>query len=162
MYRICNVIICQCSGSEFAKPASYAILFVDMFLADKWVQLVSWIQEKIPSERRRRVIMIAAGSAVILWLVITGISLIAKNGSGRESAPAADNTAAKPGIIPNEELYLPDEPDFLPHVMLTREQRTEWNVDDTAPWWQDPLKNGEERWRNFIEINVDNILENVP
>ena len=136
--------------------------FFDMFLADIWAQVISWIQEKIPSERRRRVILIGAGSVVIVWLVITGIVLLAKGGAGVKSAPASESAIARSGIIPNEEIFLPDEPDFLPYVILNREKRSEWSVDDTVPWWQDPMKTGEERWRNYIEITVDTILENVP
>lgn len=133
-----------------------------MFLADKWEQLKAWVLERMAPEKRRSTIMIAAGSVAVFFLVITGVSLLAKSGSGGREAPAVvQSTSARPGIIPAEDLFLPDEPDFLPGVMLEREQRLQWTAEDIAPWWQDPLKNGEEQWRNYIENTVDEILENV-
>jgi hypothetical protein len=30
------------------------------------------------------------------------------------------------------------------------------------PWWQDPLKDGEQEWRDQIEKTVDEIMESVP
>ncbi|MDR2501381.1 MAG: hypothetical protein LBD37_09955 [Treponema sp.] len=65
-------------------------------------------------------------------------------------------------LIPSGELFLPAEPDFVPGVLLERERRTTWTMDDAAPWWQDPLKNGEERWRDRVEKTVDELLEKVP
>jgi hypothetical protein len=59
-------------------------------------------------------------------------------------------------------LFLPDEPDFIPGVMLGREQRTVWTAGDAESLWQDPLKNGEEPWRNRIEDAIDAIMESVP
>jgi hypothetical protein len=29
-------------------------------------------------------------------------------------------------------------------------------------FWQDPLKNGEEQWREKIESSIDDYLERVP
>jgi hypothetical protein len=54
------------------------------------------------------------------------------------------------------------EPDFVPGVILEREKRTQWTADDAASWWQDPLKDGEQEWRDQIEKTVDTIMESVP
>jgi hypothetical protein len=64
--------------------------------------------------------------------------------------------------IPAEGLFLPDEPDYLPGVLLEREQRTSWTTDDATAHWQDPLRHGEEQWREKIEIAIDEFLERVP
>ena len=64
--------------------------------------------------------------------------------------------------IPAEELFLPDEPDFLPGVLLERERRTSWTEQDAAEYWQDPLRSGEEQWREAIETAIDEFLERVP
>jgi hypothetical protein len=65
-------------------------------------------------------------------------------------------------FIPTDEMFLPDEPDFIPGVLLERERRPAWTADDAAPYWQDPLKNGEQIWRDQIEKTVDEIMESVP
>jgi len=64
--------------------------------------------------------------------------------------------------IPPEELFLPDEPDYLPGVILGREQRSSWTEEDAAEYWQDPLRHGEEQWRVNIEAAIDEFLERVP
>ena len=116
---------------------------------------------KVPPHRRRLVMMSAAGFLVIFVLIC---ALLARS---EGPVPAAANAsqrqrAGDTAIIPYEELFLPDEPDFIPGVILEREQRTVWTASDAAPWWQDPLKNGEEPWRSLIEKTVDEILGSVP
>ncbi|GHV87443.1 hypothetical protein AGMMS50255_7390 [Spirochaetia bacterium] len=64
--------------------------------------------------------------------------------------------------IPPDELFLPDEPDFLPGVVPGREQRDSWTAEDAAPFWYNPLENGEEQWRARIESVIDELLEHVP
>jgi len=64
--------------------------------------------------------------------------------------------------IPVEAVFLPDEPDFLPGVLLEREQRSSWTEDDALEHWQDPLRFGEESWREKIETAIDEFLERVP
>jgi len=64
--------------------------------------------------------------------------------------------------IPAEELFLPDEPDYLPGVILEREQRSSWTESDALEHWRDPLRFGEEKWRGEIEAAIDEFLERVP
>jgi len=64
--------------------------------------------------------------------------------------------------IPAGELFLPDEPDYLPGVLLERERRTSWNEQDALEHWQDPLRFGEEQWREKVEAAIDTFLERVP
>jgi hypothetical protein len=66
------------------------------------------------------------------------------------------------GLIPSDDLFLPEEPDFIPGVLLERERRTMWTADDAEPLWQDPLRDGEAPWRNRIEKTIDEIMESVP
>ena len=63
--------------------------------------------------------------------------------------------------IPAGELFLPDEPDFIPSVLLERERRTIWTEDDAAEHWQNPLIYGDEQWRERIETAIDALLERV-
>ena len=64
--------------------------------------------------------------------------------------------------IPGDEIFLPDEPDFIPGVLLERERRQMWTEEDAALYWQDPLKYGEEYWWENIESAVEEVLERVP
>jgi hypothetical protein len=115
--------------------------------------------KRLPADRRI-VLTVAIGVPVILVLFITGVSLISKDKPVKPAAlPASSVTARR---IPAEDLFLPDEPDFVPGVILEREKRTQWTADDAMPWWQDPLKNGEQEWRDQIEKTVDTIMESVP
>ena len=114
---------------------------------------------KLPADRRV-VLTLAIGIPVILLLVIVGVSLVSKSASVKpEVLPASSAVTRR---IPAEDLFLPDEPDFVPGVILGRERRTQWTTDDAMPWWQDPLKNGEQEWRDQIEKTVDVIMESVP
>jgi len=123
-------------------------------------RLLGWI----PPERRRLAMIAAAGILAVLLLVIAGSSLFSGGKAGRgesSSSNAAAGAALHRDIIPPDELFLPDEPDFIPGVIPDRERRAQWTAEDAAPWWQDPLKNGEGEWRDRIEKAADEILEGV-
>jgi len=47
---------------------------------------------------------------------------------------------------------LPDEPDYIPGVLLKRDRKLNWTEKDAEEFWQDPLKNGEEPWREKNRI----------
>jgi len=121
---------------------------------------VGRLVEKIPPEKRRLVLTVSAGFCAVLVLILAGASLRGGN-KGREAA-VAKTVAVQQGYIPPDDLFLPDEPDFIPDILLGREQRASWTADDASPLWQDPLRNGEEPWRDRIERTVDEIMESVP
>ena len=140
-----------------------------MLLADKLAELrdkihdaVNGLTAKIPPEKRNLVLMSAAGAVVLVLLIIAGAHILSRSKTRIQNPPAARTETVQQGIIPPEELFLPDEPDFLPDVILEREQRTEWTAEDAAPFWQNPLKDGEEQWRDHIENTIDEIMETVP
>ena len=112
----------------------------------------------IVEEKRRLLIICAAGFAVLLiFFIIVSARGSSKGGSSEDSERSRFNIA-----IPPEELFLPDEPDFLPGVVLERDRRLNWTEQDASEYWQDPLKYGEEQWREKIEAAVDELLERVP
>jgi hypothetical protein len=115
--------------------------------------------ERLPADRRI-VLTAAIGIPVVLLLFITGASLLSGDVSVKPEVPQASSVTTR--RIPAEDLFLPDEPDFVPGVILEREKRTQWTADDAMPWWQDPLKDGEQEWRDQIEKTVDEIMESVP
>jgi hypothetical protein len=118
--------------------------------------------DDMPLQKRRLVLIAAAAVLAILLLIFILTKLPPGDKIGAQDAPVPIQLDARPGIIPPEDLFLPDEPDFIPGVMPEREQRENWTADDAAPWWLDPLKNGEQQWRDHIENTVDKIMENVP
>jgi len=120
------------------------------------------LMERLPPEKRKPILMVSVGACAVLALVIAGIPLLTRDKPDERKPAAAKNAPARQGIIPPDDLFLPDEPDFIPGVMLEREQRTAWTAADIAPLWQDPLKNGEEPWRNRVEKTIDEIMESVP
>jgi hypothetical protein len=130
------------------------------------------IMPKIPEKKRRLLVMCAGGGLAVLALAFVIAALFAKNTSGTPPAgerPAEYAAGGPPetgsparALIPPEELFLPGEPDFVPGVLPGRERRTSWTAGDAALYWQDPLKNGEERWRERVEAAVDEALERVP
>jgi hypothetical protein len=117
--------------------------------------------DDMPPQKRRLVMITAAVILAILMLIFILTKLPNGDKTGVQNAPVPVPLEARPGIIPPEDLFLPDEPDFIPGVMPEREQRETWTADDAAPFWTDPLKNGEQQWRDRIEETIDKIMENV-
>jgi hypothetical protein len=114
---------------------------------------------RLPADRRV-VLTLAVGIPAVLLLVIAGVLMMSRDASVKPEALPASGIMTR--RIPAEDLFLPDEPDFVPGVILEREKRTQWTVDDATPWWQDPLKDGEQGWRDQIEKTVDGIMESAP
>jgi hypothetical protein len=111
---------------------------------------------KIPEEKQRLVLICGAGC---LALLVFATILLAN--SGKEQKPAQTGVSRRSTIAP-EEIFLPDEPDFITGVLLERERRASWTAADGSVYWQDPMKNGEEFWRERIEKAIDEFMENVP
>jgi hypothetical protein len=97
-------------------------------------------------------------AALILALVILLPILIAAGRPAAVTEPEVKISAP----IPPEDLFLPEEPDFLPPVILGRERRDAWTADDAEPYWYNPLEEGEAGWREQVEKVVDELLERVP
>ena len=117
-----------------------------------------WLNDLSGEEKKRLVIYCTIGFSVLLTLSVV-ITLIS---APKEKIPAELQRTRLNAAIPAEELFLPDEPDFLPGVLLERERRTSWSEHDAAEYWQNPLVSGEEQWRENIETFIDEYLERIP
>jgi hypothetical protein len=115
------------------------------------------IQNLIPRRKWLLVIICAACA----FAVAVGIGAAFARKAGKEERPVPPEGSWQ-FAIPPEEIFLPDEPDFIPGVLLGREKRASWTDQDAAVFWQDPLKEGEERWREKIETAIDEFMERVP
>jgi hypothetical protein len=107
---------------------------------------------------KERLIFAGIGFAFI-FLVFAGVLVLANKTRQQRVEPLVPAARL---LIPPEELFLPEEPDFIPGVLLERERRTSWSVEDAESFWQDPLRNGEEQWRNLVETIIDELMERVP
>jgi hypothetical protein len=113
-------------------------------------------------ETRRRVLIFGFGAFLaLLFLGLLAVALLRTLGGRRQAPPsAALSEAFKVQAIPPEEIFLPEEPDFLPAVILGRERRDSWTAEDARPFWVDPA--GMDRWEDRIKTVIDRYLERVP
>lgn len=137
----------------------FSVIMSSMAFFEKIVRFFQDMIENLSNEGKRRLVLVLTGA----FAVILTISVVASlNISGGEKRPDQPEKKSAPIPIPAEEIFLPDEPDFIPGVLLEREQRASWSEDDAAVFWRDPLVYGEEPWREKIETAVDEFLERVP
>jgi hypothetical protein len=125
-------------------------------------RIIAFFQDrynKMTGEAKHRFALVCTAVFVIL-LTLSVIISIRKSAAENKSLELE-----RPKInlaIPAEEIFLPDEPDFIPGVLLERERRTSWTEQDAVEYWHDPLRAGEEQWREKIETAVDEFLERIP
>jgi hypothetical protein len=140
-------------------PGSLAARFATRFaeLREKWARSGGLFRGK------RKWLLIGPGAALVLLFFSLAI-LSAVNRDSRAGPPPAGDVSGpvQGGRIPPEDMFLPGEPDFIPGVLPERERRDAWTVEDAAPYWRDPLKIGEEPWREQVEAAIDELLERVP
>ena len=109
---------------------------------------------RLTEAKRRPMVFVVGGlSVLLLVLIITAVAL----GSRRPGEAAALRAVY---LIPPEELFIPDEPDFVPDFLLEREPRHLWSIDDIRPYWRTP--GNPEFWHNVIRSAVDELMENIP
>jgi hypothetical protein len=136
-----------------------------------WDLIPRGVREKLPwLEGKLGFALIGLGFALSLLLAALITALVSPNAElaaeGEQSIPPW-KTGEMSGLIreapiPPAELFLPDEPDFLPGVILQREPRKAWTAEEAEPFWYNPLERGEEEWRNRIRAALDEFLEHVP
>ena len=121
------------------------------------VFLKEWF-DKLTGEQKRRLVLICTAAFAVLLTFSVIMSMVNRAGKKIPSGPERTKIRV---VIPAEELFLPEEPDFLPGVLLDRDRRTSWSEEDALEYWQDPLRAGEEQWREKIETAIDELLERV-
>jgi hypothetical protein len=127
-----------------------------------WDKGIDFIRDKYQNftpEDKKRIIYIGTGAFALILTLSVLLSLSRPDKPERVKEPERVSTKI---VIPVDEIFLPDEPDFVPGVLLEREKRVKWTEEDAAVYWQDPLKYGEEQWREKIETAIDEFLERVP
>jgi len=117
-----------------------------------------WFKKLTEKQRRSLILICTAAFAVLLTFSVI-MSMVNRMEKVLPQGPERTKIIV---VIPADELFLPEEPDFLPGVLLDRERRSSWNEQDASEYWQDPLREGEEKWRDNIEAAIDELLERVP
>jgi len=130
-----------------------------MAFFEKIIDFFRELAKKLTDEQKRRLILISTAGFCVLLTFTVIMSIVNRTEKRIPSEPERTKIYFP---IPAEELFLPEEPDFLPGVLLDRDRRTSWSGQDAQEYWQDPLRAGEEQWREKIEAEVDELLERVP
>ena len=119
---------------------------------------------ELPSffKTRPRLVITGVGAAAAVCAAALAAALLAGRGLEPETPGREISGSLSPRAIPVEELFLPDEPDFLPEVLLGRDRREQWTVEDALPYWTDPLGEESAPPLNRMRRIVDTIMERVP
>jgi hypothetical protein len=123
---------------------------------------IGFLQEKfrkLTSEQVRRLVLVC--TAVFVSVLTFSVIISIRKPAG-EKPPVEIARQEIRSAIPPEEIFLPDEPDFIPGVLLERDRRSNWTEKDAAEYWHDPLMYGEEQWREKIEKTIDEFMERIP
>ena len=114
--------------------------------------------------RQRKIVPLVVGGCVAVVLCLLAILMITRHETGQKPVTMQKTVpldTRRAITIPPEELFLPDEPDFLPTVILEREPH-KWSAEDALPFWTNPLENNPGQWQDDIKSVVDGIMERVP
>jgi hypothetical protein len=128
---------------------------------EKFAGLTAGMRKKFEADPKLKVI--CAGAVLLAVLAIVGIMLLlTRNSRTRRTRDSDDIAELFRMELPAEELFLGDEPDFLPQALLERERRDSWTADDASPYWTDPGDEGDKVYEDMMGVVVDGIMERVP
>jgi hypothetical protein len=102
----------------------------------------------------------ALGLAALLGLLVI-LRGISHSSAERPPAPPEVGEALRVRPIPPEELFSPEEPDFLPRLRPGREPRAAWTQEDTGPYWTG-FPAGGAVFLDLAEPVIDALMERVP
>ena len=142
---------------SFLKKAELWFAVFTDFLREKLQPAVQELLEKIPQDKRKIVLLLGAASLVLLLLAV----ILQVNTSDNRNRGGPQDAVLQQ-IIPITDIFLPEEPVFVPGVLLEREQRPDWDYEDAGDFWRDPLQYGEEIWRGRVQTMIDQFLEHIP
>ena len=109
---------------------------------------------RFPAGKRRQGFLVFSGACIFFLILIISIFVMNTGKSEKNNLPG------KMAGIPNEELFSPSEPDFLPGFIFEREPRRFWTIEDVRPYWKIP--GNAEYWNREIKTAADKLLEGVP
>ncbi|GMO32438.1 MAG: hypothetical protein Ta2F_08340 [Termitinemataceae bacterium] len=96
-------------------------------------------------------------AALLVVTVLVTVLVVKKHNSQKKVIPVFNVER-----ITEDQLFIPDEPDFLPDVILENEQKKNWTKEDAKKFWTDPATYPAEVWQDKISGAVDKLLERIP
>ena len=136
-------------GSSFKKTIDRGIVH----------EISAWARKGLESLSEWKKHPLFLGLAGIAVLALFLLVIILALNSGNRNKNMLQTSASLPSIA-SEELFIPSEPDFLPGILLEREPRYFWSLDDIRVYWRIPEDPG--RWRKEISLALDELMEGVP
>jgi hypothetical protein len=132
----------------------------------EWYQFILPLWEKIQSLISNKKILIliigcAAGIVLLISLLVISVRMN-HNRNETQRILQEENQIFEPKAIKQADLFLPEEPDFIPEIILDREPRSVWTDEDAALFWNDPLNENSDAWKNRIFKAVDDMMETIP
>lgn len=128
---------------------------------DRAAALAGRVKERFNADPKLKLISAVAVFGTIA-LILGIMLLLTRNSRVRRMQDSETITGIFRMELPPEELFLDDEPDFLPEVLPERERRDKWNADDVRPYWTDPVDGEAGVYENMMGKVVDGIMEQVP
>jgi hypothetical protein len=114
------------------------------------------ILDRIPEEKRRFFLLSLSGLVFLaICLTIAALAIGPR-------APVNPREMRSGYRIPAEELFYPQEPDFLPPLLMERNPRQPWTTGDLELFWLDPKTGNEEKWLETAKAVVDRLMDGVP
>jgi hypothetical protein len=113
----------------------------------------------IVAKKRRKTRVLVGLSGIVGVILLVVVTTLILNAIGKKAPGPPELFSAEK--LSGEEFFLPDEPDFLPPVLLYRGQKERWTAEDAAPFWTDPATL-DDNWSDKVEKYVDKLLESVP
>ena len=124
-------------------------------LIDRAHEFINDRLDRLPEEKKKPFLIGLGGLGALLLIIL--VIIIVKPGRGGQNSTSA---MARSFVIPQEELFLPSEPDFVPEFLFERQPRNVWLLEDIRPYWISPEVSG--FWRDEIKSAVDELMEGVP
>ena len=145
------------------KISQFFISFKQRITRIKGISLKEVVMKKsdgMQSKRKVAVIGISVmGTLLILCIFIIARGFISRSVQGTGFQTFGNMSRTR--IIPPEELFLPEEPDFIPDFIPDRPKKNVWTSADAEPYWVDPLLEGSEKYINMIDTTLNNKMEQV-
>uniref|UniRef100_A0A7C3IHR4 Uncharacterized protein n=1 Tax=Gracilinema caldarium TaxID=215591 RepID=A0A7C3IHR4_9SPIR len=93
--------------------------------------VLDWLTE-------HRVAVLAGFSGAIILLVLLILALVLNNSGNKQNLDKvkALSDAYKAESIPRKELFMEEEPDFVPKVLYYRAPQSAWDAEFVSQFWQ--------------------------
>jgi hypothetical protein len=116
------------------------------------------------ARERPRLVWLSIGGLLLLLLISLLAVFLGMDHTDRAASASARALAGSfgPLPLPPEELFLPDEPDFLPEVLPERPPRESWTGEEALSFWTDPGEKNAAQWRDRAKALIDDLMERVP